>query len=55
MTSLPKPIAMTKDTVVLSRAAWKKIGDALEAADDRAAAQARQLAKACDMLTRGFE
>jgi hypothetical protein len=25
------------------------------AADDRAAAQARQLAKACDMLTRGFE
>ncbi len=40
MTSLPKPIAMTKDTVVLSRAAWKKIGEALEEAEDRAAVRA---------------
>ena len=40
MTNLPKPIAMTKDTVVLSRAAWKKIGEALEEAEDRAAVRA---------------
>ena len=40
MTNLPRPIAMTKDTVVLSRAAWKKIGEALEDAEDRAAVRA---------------
>ena len=37
MTSLPKPLAMTRDRVVVSRAAWKRIAEALEDADDRAA------------------
>jgi hypothetical protein len=37
MTSLPKPVAMTKDRVVLSRAAWRRVADALEDAEDRAA------------------
>jgi len=40
MTSLPKPISMTKDRVILSRAAWERIAAALEDAEDRAAIRA---------------
>lgn len=40
MTGLPKPISVTKDTVVISRAAWKRIAEALEDAEDRAAVRA---------------
>jgi DNA-binding Xre family transcriptional regulator len=40
MSELPKPIAMTKDTVVLSRAGWNAIIEALEDAQDREAVAA---------------
>jgi DNA-binding Xre family transcriptional regulator len=37
MSELPKPIAVTKDTVVLTRAGWKAILEVLEDATARAA------------------
>jgi DNA-binding Xre family transcriptional regulator len=37
MSELPKPIAVTKDTVVLTRKSWNAIIEALEDAEDRAA------------------
>jgi hypothetical protein len=40
MTTIPKPIAVTKDTVVLSRADWNRIGAIIEEAQDRAALRA---------------
>jgi DNA-binding Xre family transcriptional regulator len=46
MNSLPKPIAITKDTVVLTRSAWDKIGRALEDANDRAAVRASKAREA---------
>jgi DNA-binding Xre family transcriptional regulator len=36
----PKPIAVTKDTVLLSRKDWKAVIDALEDAEDRGAVRA---------------
>ena len=46
MTGVPKPIAMTDKTVTVSRAAWKKIVERLEVADDRAAVRASLARKA---------
>ena len=40
MSELPKPIAITKDTVVLTRAGWNAIIEALEDATARAAVRA---------------
>lgn len=40
MSVLPKPIAVTKDTVLLSRKDWKTVVDALEDTQDRAAVRA---------------
>ena len=37
MTMLPKPIAMTRDKVVLSRATWEALLDALDDMADRSA------------------
>lgn len=47
MSELPKPISMTRDKVVLSRAAWNELLDMIEDASDRAtirASEARQKA-----------
>jgi DNA-binding Xre family transcriptional regulator len=47
MNNLPKPISTTKDTVVLNRADWEKVIEALEDAEDRTAVRAsRARAKA---------
>jgi ribosome-binding protein aMBF1 (putative translation factor) len=40
MTNLPKPLAVTKETVLISRTAWKRIAEALEDAGDHAAVRA---------------
>src|SRR5258708_4317868 len=40
MTELPKPIAITKDTVVLTRAGWNAIIEALDDATARTAVRA---------------
>jgi DNA-binding Xre family transcriptional regulator len=40
MSELPKPISITKDRVVLSRAGWNAILEALEDSEDRAAVRA---------------
>ena len=40
MNPLPKPIAITKDRIVLSRAGWNAIIEALEDAQDEAAIRA---------------
>jgi DNA-binding Xre family transcriptional regulator len=37
MTDLPKPMSITKDRVVLTRAAWNALIEKLEDAEDRAA------------------
>ncbi len=37
MTDLPKPMSITKDRVVLTRAAWNDLIEKLEDAEDRAA------------------
>jgi len=47
MTDLPKPIAITNDTVLLTRADWNALIGALEDAEDRIAVRAsRSRAKA---------
>jgi DNA-binding Xre family transcriptional regulator len=43
LSELPKPLAITKDTVVLSRAGWDALMEALEDAEDRAAARASEV------------
>lgn len=49
MSNLPKPITMTKDTVVLNRTDWDTLIEALEDAEDRAALRgSRTRAKASD-------
>jgi DNA-binding Xre family transcriptional regulator len=40
VSAFPKPIAVTKDTVLLSRKDWNAVVDALEDAEDRAAVRA---------------
>jgi ribosome-binding protein aMBF1 (putative translation factor) len=40
MSVFPKPIAVTKDTVLLSRKDWNAVMEALEDAEDRAAIRA---------------
>ena len=40
MTQIPKPVAMTKDTVTLTRKAFDSLVEALEDAEDRAAVRA---------------
>lgn len=40
MTDLPKPMSITKDRVVLSRAAWNDLIEKLEDAEDRNAVRA---------------
>ena len=46
MTVLPKPISVTKNTVVLSRKAWNAVVEALEDAEDRAVVRAYFAARA---------
>src|SRR5215467_1464859 len=40
MSELPKPVAITKDRVVLTREGWNALIEALEDAEDRAAVKA---------------
>ena len=40
MTDLPKPMSITRDRVVLSRAAWNELIEKFEDAEDRAAVRA---------------
>jgi len=43
---LPKPIAVTKTTVLLSRKDWKAVVEALEDAEDRGAVRASMARRA---------
>jgi ribosome-binding protein aMBF1 (putative translation factor) len=45
MNRMPKPIAITADTVILSRRAWNSLQEALEDAQDRAALRASKSGK----------